>query len=79
MKVESVRFGPLDVTEDRVVSFPESLPGFTGRRYVLIPEKDAPILEWLQSLDEPAVEPERWVLFHPEQYARPPPQAVVSN
>jgi ribosomal protein S12 methylthiotransferase accessory factor len=24
---------------------------------------------WL--LDEPAVEPERWVLFHPEQYARP--------
>jgi flagellar assembly factor FliW len=55
VKVESLRFGTLEISEDRILTFPESFPGFIGRRYVLIPDKEVSIAEWLQSIDEPEV------------------------
>ena len=56
MKVfETSRFGPLEVSEDRVILFPEGLPGFPQlNHYVLIDYKDTP-LKWLQSVEDPQV------------------------
>jgi len=55
MKFETSRFGPLEVSEDRIINFPSGLPGFSQlNRYVLIDYKDTP-LKWLQSVDDPQV------------------------
>lgn len=55
MKVDTPRFGELDVPEDTLVTFPDGLPGFQGKRYVLFHREEAPAIEWLQSVDEPDV------------------------
>jgi len=55
MKFETSRFGPLEVSEDRVINFPSGLPGFSQlNRFVLIDYKDTP-LKWLQAVDDPQV------------------------
>lgn len=49
------RFGPVEVSEDRVIRFPAGLLGFPHlHRYVLIDYKDTP-LKWLQAVDDPGV------------------------
>jgi reactive intermediate/imine deaminase len=59
MKIDSLRFGSLDVAPDQVIEFPEGLPGFEDlRRYSLFhPESQAgaPNFFIMQSLDDPAV------------------------
>ena len=52
MRIETTRFGTLEVEEDRIIHVPEGLIGFPGdRRYVLLEHrKDSPFL-WFQSLD----------------------------
>lgn len=55
MRIETARFGVLEVPEESVVTFPEGLPGFTGKRYVIFRRDETPIVEWIQSLDEPDV------------------------
>lgn len=61
-RVESDRFGPLDVDEERFLSFPEGLPGFPGsHRFVLLDaaaldeNDDEPTVFWLQSAEDPAL------------------------
>ncbi len=58
MTIETTRFGALPVDENRVITFPEGLPGFEGcRRFTLVPHpapdggQPSPF-EWLQSLDD---------------------------
>lgn len=67
MQIETLRFGEVEVAEERILEFPEGLVGFPGltRFLVIEDEKSAPF-RWLQSLDEPgvayvAVEP-KWLL-----------------
>lgn len=55
MKVESTRFGTLDVSEDRVITFPEGFPGFVGKRWVLVDEPKQPLAWWLQSAEQAPV------------------------
>jgi flagellar assembly factor FliW len=48
-------FGPLSVPVDAVIHFPRGLPGFPdATRFVLL-DAGAPALQWLQSLDQPAL------------------------
>lgn len=55
MRIESTRFGMLEVSDETLVTFPDGLIGLPGRLYALIsPGKDSPFL-WLQSADEPAL------------------------
>lgn len=55
IRFETIRFGTLEVEEDRIISFPEGIPGFSElRRYVLLDYKDTP-LKWLQAVDDPEV------------------------
>lgn len=56
MKVDTTRFGELDIPDDEVIVFPEGLIGFEGcTRYAIVDRRaDRPVW-WLQSLDVPEV------------------------
>ena len=58
MQVTTNRFGPeqlVEVPEEQIYEFSPGLSGFQDHhRYALIVEQDSPI-EWLQSLEDPAV------------------------
>lgn len=57
MKIDSPRFGTLEVEPSKVIEFPHGLPGFENcQRFTLFhPEGEDPKYFILQSLDEPAV------------------------
>lgn len=50
--IESPRFGPLEISEDRVLCFPSGLPGFPAcRRFVLMDHDRETPLRWLHCID----------------------------
>lgn len=51
----SSRFGPIEVDEEKIINFPEGIPGFSGlKRYILMDYRDT-LLKWLQSVDDPDI------------------------
>lgn len=56
MEVQTTRFGVIDIAEDRVITFPKGLLGFSQfTRYCLLePGMDSAFF-WLQSVDEPSL------------------------
>ncbi len=58
MQITTRRYGPVETIEVTAAQIYEFSPGLVGfaehQRYALIPDADSPI-EWLQSLDDPAV------------------------
>lgn len=56
MKLNTVRFGEIDIDEARIFNFVMPLIGFDTRtRFVIIePSQDA-LFKWLQSVDDPAL------------------------
>ena len=54
MKVNSTRFGTIEVKEDEILTFPEGLVGFAAckRFFIYNKEKNHPFF-WLQSIDDP--------------------------
>lgn len=52
MKIGTTRFGDLEIPEENVLTFPEGLPGFESKRFILLKHDQNPVVEWLQSLDE---------------------------
>jgi flagellar assembly factor FliW len=64
-KIDSPRFGALEVPEDRVLEFPRGLPGFTDCRQFLVMDHDRETpLRWLQSVDRPEV---AFLIVEPQQ------------
>lgn len=61
MKIQTTRFGELEIDGSRKLRFPQGLLGFPDRReFVLLETGDdsadkAPSFWWLQSLDDPAL------------------------
>ena len=55
MKIQTTRFGDLEIEADRIVTFPDGLPGFEGKRFAIIVSQENNLIEWLQSADEPDV------------------------
>ena len=53
MQVRTTRFGEVDIADDKVITFPKGLLGFTSftRFCLLEPQEDACFF-WLQSLDD---------------------------
>ncbi len=56
MKIETTRFGEIDIEEERVIAMPSGMLGFPGNnRYaIMVHSKESPF-NWLQSVDDPAV------------------------
>jgi flagellar assembly factor FliW len=49
----TLRFGNIEIDEDRVIEMPDGMLGFTDRRFIIIsPDKYGQFF-WLQSLDDP--------------------------
>ncbi|HVV35373.1 MAG TPA: flagellar assembly protein FliW [Acidimicrobiales bacterium] len=56
MRVTTERFGDLDVAADRVLSFPDGLPGFADAHgFVLVDVQDNEAFFWLQSTEDPGL------------------------
>lgn len=52
---ETSRFGLIEVAEEKIIYFPEGLPGFPMiKRYILMDYKDT-ALKWLQAVDDPDI------------------------
>ena len=58
LRIPTDRFGVMEVAPDRVVAFPDGIPGFADcRRFVLVEGNDTGELYWLQAADRP------WLAF----------------
>jgi flagellar assembly factor FliW len=56
MEVRTTRFGVIDIAEDRVITFPKGLLGFSSNtRFCLLEPGEDACFFWLQSLDEPGL------------------------
>ncbi len=54
MQVRTTRFGLVEIAEDRVITFPKGLLGFSKQTdYCLLEPGEDACFFWLQSLDEP--------------------------
>lgn len=55
MRLETTRFGSLDIPEETFIQFPWGLPGFEEtKRYILMQHRNGPF-QWLQAVDAPEV------------------------
>lgn len=56
MVVNTSRFGPVQISQEDVVRFPEGLLGFNDlENFVLLDDPNDEIFAWLQSCDEPSI------------------------
>lgn len=80
MIVRTTRFGDVEIAEDRVITFPKGLLGFSNcTKFVLLEPQEETSFFWLQSADDPALAfvvtdpalfvPEYAVPIRPEQMA----------
>ncbi len=53
MEIETIRFGKITILEDKVITFPKGLLGFSQRRrFVLFPHKEGSPFFWLQCVED---------------------------
>ena len=56
MKVETSRFGTIEVKDEEVYTFPEGLLGFAGfKQFVLLDNPTGGPMMWLQSIEKPTL------------------------
>jgi len=56
MKINTIRFGEIDIAEEKILTFDKGMPGFDGcYRFTIISSEDTDPFLWLQSLEEPDV------------------------
>ncbi|NJK89599.1 MAG: flagellar assembly protein FliW [Myxococcales bacterium] len=54
LKVNTTRFGEVDVSEERLILAPKGLLGFRGQtQWCLLHDERNPVVWWLQSVDNP--------------------------
>ena len=54
IKIKTSRFGDIEIAADKVITFPNAIPGFAGlKRFVLLDHDAEGLFKWLQSVDEP--------------------------
>lgn len=56
MKIETTRFGIIEINENFIINFPKGIPGFEKiHRFVTIPTEGTEHIHWLQAVEEPVV------------------------
>ncbi|TVQ59741.1 MAG: flagellar assembly protein FliW [Phycisphaerales bacterium] len=56
LQVQTTRFGTVEIAEDRVLTFPKGLLGFSSlKRYCLLQPNEDAAFYWLQCLDDPSL------------------------
>jgi len=66
MRIQTTRFGNVDITDEDIVVFEEGLLGFSGlHKFVLLDDPNDEIFIWLQSCEEPGI---AFPVLEPELY-----------
>ena len=56
MKLNTSRFGEIEVAEDKFLRFDEGIPGFEDlKRFILISNEETDPFHWFQSIDSPDI------------------------
>jgi flagellar assembly factor FliW len=56
MKINTIRFGEIDIAEEKILTFEKGLPGFDGCfRFTIISSEETDPFLWLQCIEEPDV------------------------
>ncbi|WP_066637439.1 flagellar assembly protein FliW [Desulfolucanica intricata] len=56
MRIETSRFGSMNIDQEKIISFPFGLPGFEElKHFVLLPAVNMEPFHWMQSAEEPEV------------------------
>ncbi len=56
MKIDSERFGIIEINEEELLAFPAGVIGFpTEQRFALVPHQGSGYIAWLQSVSTPAL------------------------
>lgn len=56
IEVNSASLGSLKVESDRLITFPEGIPGFPNvKRYFLVENDKSPLLGWFQAVEDPEI------------------------
>ena len=56
MRINTTRFGQIDIDDKRIIQFSDGLPGFPeAHRFVLLEHAPNNAFHWLQCLDDPAL------------------------
>lgn len=56
MKIDTTRFGAMEVAEESIVQMPEGMLGFAeAKRFVLLQNEHIAAFKWLQSVDDPGL------------------------
>ncbi|MCB9806292.1 flagellar assembly protein FliW, partial [Candidatus Nomurabacteria bacterium] len=67
MRIQTSRFGAVELTEEDILTFPEGLLGFIGlREFVLLDDPNDEIFAWLQSCENPGI---AFPILEPELFA----------
>ncbi len=54
MKINTRKFGVIDIEETKILTMPEGLPGFLGfKRFILLENPDTKPFCWFQSVEDP--------------------------
>lgn len=54
MKINTTRFGEIEIEDAKIINFPLGIPGFTNlKRYILLDYKDP--IKWLHAVDDPDI------------------------
>jgi flagellar assembly factor FliW len=66
MRVETTRFGSIEIDESTLITMPSGLPGFETRtRFCLVRHRAGENFQWLQSVEEPGL---AFVVIQPSEY-----------
>ncbi|NRA03191.1 MAG: flagellar assembly protein FliW [Myxococcales bacterium] len=66
MRIDSPRFGSVEATEDQLVQFERTIPGFPGcRRFAWVDHGRETPLRWLLSVEQPEV---AFLTLEPDQF-----------
>ena len=56
MKLDTTRFGPITIGEDKIITMPFGMLGFPEeKRYVIVQHREDSPFFWYQSVDDPAL------------------------
>ena len=56
MQINTALFGPQEIQDDEIITFPEGLPGLENNtRFKVFHEQGKPTVHWLQSVDDEGI------------------------
>ena len=56
LKMETTKFGTIQIEEEKIITMPAGMPGFPGRkRFIILDREESRPFYWYQCVDDPAL------------------------